>query len=151
MVQVNLFGPIDTALGASLVEGVLVVEALLLVLVLVNFATRRFAYGRHKDQAEKGADTVARWPVHELSNVVLLIGSFYYLTLSHHGGIVLSVLVVGLFITDFFEFEARKVEARRDIPLEAPKGAIAAAVLVLVYIAYQTLFSFVEPLWTSVV
>lgn len=151
MVQVNLFGPIDAALGAQLAEGVMVVEALLLVLVLANFATRRLAYGRHKRQAEDGADAVSRWPVHELSNVVLLVGSFYYMTLAHHGGMVLSVLVLGLFITDFFEFEARMVEARRDIPLEPPKGAIAAALLVLVYAGYQSLFTFVEPIWTSVV
>ncbi len=49
------------------------------------------------------------------------------MTLHHHGGMVLSVLVLGAVITDFFEFESRKVEARRDIPLERPKGAIVAA------------------------
>ncbi len=151
MAQVNLFGPIDSALGAPLVEGVLVIEALLLVLVLANFLTRRQAYGRYRSQAEDGADAISRWPVHELSNLVLFVGSLYYMTLSHHPGLILSTLVAGLFVTDFFEFEARTVEARRDVPLDRPKGAIFASVLVLLYAGYQTIFVFLEPLWTSVV
>jgi hypothetical protein len=57
---------------------------------------------------------------------------------------VLSVLVLGLFLTDFFEFEARKVEARRDVPLDRPKGSIAAGMLVLAYAGYQALFFLIE-------
>jgi hypothetical protein len=151
MAQVNLFGPVDSALGASLVEGVLVIEVVLLVLVLANFLTRRLADGRYRSQAEDDDATVSRWPVHELSNVVLFVGSLYYMTLSHHPGLILSTLVAGLFVTDFFEFEARAVEARRDLDLDRPKGAIFASVLVLLYAGYQTLFVFIEPLWTSVI
>ena len=151
MAQVNLFGPIDAALGAPLVEGVLVIEVVLLVLVVANFLTRRQAYARYRSQAEDDPDAITRWPVHELSNVVLMLGSFYYMTLSQHPGLILSTLVAGLFITDFFEFEARAVEARRDVPLDRPKGAIVASILVLLYAGYQTVFFLIEPLWTSVV
>lgn len=150
MVAVNLFGPIDGVLGAELVESVLAIEALLFVLVLLNLLTRRLAHSRHRRQADDGPEAVSRWPVHEGTNVALVIGSFYYLSLAHHAGIVLSVLVIGLFLTDFFEFEARKVEARREIPLEQPKGAIVASLLVFAYAGYQTLFVFVEPIWASV-
>ena len=83
--------------------------------------------------------------------MVLVLGSFYYLTLHHHSGIVLSVLVVGTVLTDFFEFEARLVEARRDIPLEAPKGAIVGSLIVVAYAAYLALFFVVEPIWSAVV
>lgn len=150
MVAVNLFGPVDATLGAEVVEGVLAIEALLFALVLVNLLTRRLAYGRHRRQAEEGPEAVSRWPVHEFTNVALVVGSLYYLTLSHHAGMVLSTLTIGLFLTDFFEFEARKVEARREIPLERPKGAVVASLLVLAYAAYQTLFVFAEPFWASV-
>jgi len=151
MAQYNIFGPIDAVLGGPVVEGVLVIEALLFALVVVNFVTRRAAYSRHVRQAEEGPEAVARWPVHELSNVVLVVGSFYYMTLAHHGGMILSTLVVGLFITDFFEFEARKVEARRDIELDRPKGAVFASVLVLLYAGYQAVFFLIEPLWASLI
>lgn len=151
MAQYNIFGPIDAVLGGPVVEGVLVIEALLFALVVVNFVTRRTAYRRHVSQAEEGAEAVARWPVHELSNGVLLLGSFYYMTLAHHPGLILSTLVVGLFITDFFEFEARKVEARRDIDLDRPKGAVFASVLVLLYAGYQAVFFLIEPLWASII
>lgn len=150
MAEVNLFGPVDAALGAEVYQGVLGIEVLLFALVLVNFLTRRLAYGRHRRQAEEGADAVARWPLHEATNVALVVGSFYYLTLAHHAGMVLSTLVIGLFLTDFFEFEARKVEARREIPIERPKGALVASLLVFAYAAYQTLFVFVEPIWSAV-
>jgi len=151
MAQFNVFGPIDAVLGGPLVEGVLVVEALLFALVVANFVTRRIAYGRHRRQAEDGPEAVARWPLHELLNVALVLGSFYYLTIAHHAGLILATLVMGLFITDFFEFEARKVEARRDVPLDRPKGAVFASVLVLLYAGYQTLFFLIEPLWASLI
>lgn len=151
MAQYNVFGPIDAVLGGPLVEGVLVVEAVLFALVVVNFVTRRVAYGRHRRQAEDGPEAVARWPVHELTNVLLVVGSFYYMTIAHHPGMILSTLVVGLFVTDFFEFEARTVEARRDVDLDRPKGALFASVLVLMYAGYQALFFLVEPFWASLI
>jgi hypothetical protein len=142
---VNLFGPIDTALGASVgVADVLVIEAVLLVLVLANFFTRMRAHARHRSQASDGAEAVTRFLPHEVTNVLIVLGSLYYLTLEAHAGMVMSVLVLGMFLADFFEFEARKVEARRDVDLDLPKGAIAAAMLVLAYAAFQSLFFLVE-------
>jgi hypothetical protein len=141
MVETNIFGPIDGLLAVEVgIADVLVIEVVLLALVLVNFVTRRIAHGRHVSQAEEGADAVSRFLPHEAVNVLLLLGSLYYMTVAYHGGFVMSVLVVGLFITDFFEFEARKVEARREIPIERPKGALVASLLVLSYAGYQTLF-----------
>jgi hypothetical protein len=64
---------------------------------------------------------------------------------------VFSILFLGVFITDLFEFESRQVEVRNDRPLDAPKGAIAASVLALLYILYQTLFFVVAPVWNAVV
>jgi hypothetical protein len=151
MVEPSLFGPIDAVFGATVVDSVLVIEAALFALVIVNFVTRRIAWGRHKRQADDDADAVTRWPLHELTNVLLVLGAFYYTTLDHHPGVVLSTLVLGLFITDFFEFEARKVEARREIPIEQPKGSLVAGVLVLLYAGYQAVFFLLAPLWGAVV
>jgi len=151
MVEPSLFGPIDAVLGATVVDSVLVIELALFALVIANFVTRRIAWGRHKRQAEDGAEAVTRWPLHELTNVALVLGAFYYTTVAHHPGVVLSTLVLGLFITDFFEFEARKVEARREIPIEQPKGSMFAAVLVLLYAGYQAVFFLLAPLWGAVI
>ena len=73
------------------------------------------------------------------------------MTIAHHGGMVMSVLVLGAVITDFFEFESRKVEARRDLSLERPKGSLVAAVLVLMYASYQALFWVIEAPWDAIV
>jgi hypothetical protein len=152
MPLVNLFGPLDRVLAAEVAAGeVQVIEVGLLVLILLNLLTRRVAYRRHRRQAEEGAEAVSRWPVHELTNLVLVLGSLYYTTLHQHAGIVMSTLVLGLFITDFFEFEARKVEARREIPLEQPKGALFASLLVLFYAGYQVLFFLIKSPLGSVV
>jgi hypothetical protein len=145
MTRVNFFGPVDSIFGAELgIADVLVIEALLLALVVLNFVTRKIAHDRHVAQADEGAEAITRFIPHEALNVVLLVGAFYYMTVSYHGGFVLSSLVIGLVLTDFFEFEARKAEARRGVSLDRPKGALAAAAVVLAYAAYQTLFFLIE-------
>jgi hypothetical protein len=142
---VNLFGPVDTFLGPY-------IEYVLLALLVVNIGARALEYERIKSQVtEGGADAVSRHPLRVGTNFLLLAGSFYYLTVHHHGGMVFSVLVLGLFLTDLFEFESRKVEARREIDIERPKGAIAASLLALMYIGYQTVFFIIKPVWSSVV
>lgn len=149
---VNLFGPIDTILGAGVgVADVLVIEAVLLVLVLANFFTRMRAHAQHRSQASDGAEAVTRFLPHEVTNVLIVLGSLYYLTLEAHAGMVMSVLVLGMFLADFFEFEARKVEAREGRALDLPKGAITASVLVLAYAFYVSLFFVVKPVWTAIV
>jgi hypothetical protein len=142
---VSLFGPIDTVFAP-------IIEYLLLVLLVVNMAARGWEYSQHVDQAEEGgADAIERNPARVATNFLLVVGSFYYLTVHQHGGMVFSVLVLGLFLTDLFEFESRKVEARRGIEIETPKGAIAASFLALLYIGYQSLFFLIAPVWNAVV
>ena len=150
--DVILFGPLDTILGSEGPGGALVIEYILFVLVVANFGTRLMAHQRHASQYEDGgAEAISRHPAHIASNILLVVTSFFYMTLAHHGGMVMSVLVLGAVITDFFEFESRKVEARRDIPLERPKGAIVAVVLVLMYASYQSLFWLIKSPWESVI
>ena len=145
MYALSLFGPVDALLEP-------VIGFLLLGLVLANLAVRGLAFRSHKREVSKGgAEAISRYLPLEAANVVLILGSFYFMTLEHHAGIVLSVLVLGMFISDFFEFEARKVEARRDVPLEPPNSAIAASVLVLLYAGYVSLFFVIEPLWNAII
>lgn len=141
MPPVNIFGPVDALLGVELGVGeVLVIEAVIFALIVINFLTRRIAHSRHVSQAEEGADAVSRFLPHQILNVVLLIATFYYMTVEYHSGMIMTALVVGLVLTDFFEFEARKVEARRGVPLDRPKGSLVASLIVLAYAGYQALF-----------
>lgn len=142
--SVTLFGPIDTILGPY-------IEYVILALVVVNIAARAMEYRQHVRQADDGADAVSRGTARVATNVLLVVSSFYYLTLHHHGGIVMSTLVIGLVITDIFEYESRLVEARREIEIERPKGAIVASLLVLAYAAFQSLFFLVAPIWNAII
>jgi ABC-type xylose transport system permease subunit len=141
---VSLFGPIDTLLAPF-------IEYILLALLVVNMVFRGLEYRQQREEAEDGADNITRSAGRVGTNFLLVVGSFYYLTVHHHGGMVFAVLFLGVFITDLFEFESRKVEARRGIPIERPKGAIAASFLALLYIAYQALFFVIAPVWNSIV
>lgn len=152
MPLVNLFGPIDSILGAELgFGGVLVIEAVLFALVIINLVTRMVAHSRHVSQAEEGAEAVTRWPVHELVNFLLVFGTLYYMTIEYAGGLVMVSLALGLFITDFFEFEARKVEVRQEMSIERPKGAIVASVVLFLYLAYHAVFFLIAPYYGAVV
>lgn len=144
MVEPVLFGPVDGLLAP-------VVEYVVLILVLINLVTRFLAHQKHARQADNGAEALQRHWLHETSNILLLLGSFYYLTVDHHSGLVLSVLVIGTILADFFEFEARNVEVRNDFPLETPKGAIVASLLATAYAAYVSLFWIIAPVWELVV
>jgi hypothetical protein len=127
------------------------IEYVLLALALLNVVTRYVAHSRHEDQAEEGAESMERHVGHEATNVLLILGSFYFLLVHYHAGFVMAMLVLGLVVTDFFEFEARKVEARTDRPIEVPKAAIVASVLVVGYAAFQALWWIVEGPWQAVV
>lgn len=122
-----------------------------LALVVVNMLTRIRAHSVHQSQVDDGADELSRYLPHSLTTIALVLASFVFLLVEPHGGMVMAVLVVGLFVTDFFEFESRQVEARNDMTFERPKGAVAASLLALLYAGYQSLFVFVEPLWNAVV
>ncbi|ELZ91719.1 hypothetical protein C440_15434 [Haloferax mucosum ATCC BAA-1512] len=120
--------------------------------VLANFATRFLAHRAHVRQAKEGGDeAVSRYLPHTLTTGALIVSSFLFLLVEPHGGMVLTVLVVGLFVTDFFEFEARKVEARNDRSLDRPNGSLAASVLVFLYAAYQSLFFLIADVWNAVI
>jgi hypothetical protein len=122
-----------------------------LALVVVNMFTRIRAHSVHERQVEEGADELSRYLPHSITTIALVLASFAFLLVEPHGGMVMSVLVIGLFLTDFFEFESRQVEARNDMTFERPKGAIAASLLALLYAGYQSLFIFVQPVWNAIV
>lgn len=142
--EVTLFPVIDQFIGPY-------IAYILLVLVLLNMVARLREYGQHESQAEDGADALERNSLRVATNALLVVGAFYYATVSYEAGIVLSALVIGMVLSDLFEFEARLVEARRGIPIERPKGSIAASVLVLLYVAYKTLFFVIAPVWNGII
>lgn len=139
-----IFGPLDAILAP-------VIEDVIFVLVLVNMGTRWLAHRSYLAQAASDAEEISRHLVHEASNVVLVLVAFYFLTLQHHAGIVLATLVLGLIITDFFEFESRQVEVRNDMAVERPKGAMAASLLVFAYAFFLSLFSVIQPFWDAII
>lgn len=128
-----------------------IVPIAILVLVLANFATRFMAHRSHVQQAEDGDDELSRYLPHSITSGGLVLLSFLYLLVEPHGGMVMSVLVVGMFLTDFFEFEARNVEARNDRELDRPNGALTASVVVFLYAAYQSLFFLIADVWNAVI
>ncbi len=152
MITPSLLGPLDV-LATEVVGGVIIIEFLLLGLVIVNLAARAVAHRGLVEQArqEIEAESVSRNRFLEVTNVALVLGAFYYLTVQVHGGVIFTTLVLGLILTDFFEFESRLVEIRTESPIEQPKGAIVASFFVFAYIAYQSLFFIIEPLWSAIV
>jgi len=143
----ELFGPIDAVLGNTAT-----IEYILLALVLANMVTRILAHRRNVAEADEGgAEAMTRHPAHIASNVLLLVASFYYTSLHQHSGIVVTTLLLGVFLTDFFEHESRKVDARRDLEIQIPKGSITASLLTLLYVGYLSLFQFIAPVWNAVV
>ncbi|WP_134669116.1 DUF7313 family protein [Halorussus marinus] len=146
MQSLSMFGPVDAVVAP-------VIEYVVLALVLVNMGTRLFAYRGYRKQAQTDDhdDELSRNVVHEVSNGVLVLASFYLLTVHHHAGMVMSALVLGLFIADFFEFEAREVELRKGERLSRPNGALTASALVLLYAGYQSFFYLIEPYWSAIV
>lgn len=130
-----------------------VITYVILGLVVLNMLTRVLAHRKHVDQAEDGDDdeNVSRFLPHTVTTLLLVLASFTFLLLEPHGGMVMSILAVGLLITDFFEYESRRVEARTDKKIERPKAALGASALLLLYAAYQALFVFVSGYWNAVI
>ena len=95
MTDANIFGPVDAVLAAELGVGdVILVEAVILMLAVANFVTRKLAHDRHREQAAEGPEAITRFLPHEVLNVVVVLAAFYYMTVAHHGGMVLSMLVL---------------------------------------------------------
>ncbi|WP_224332418.1 DUF7313 family protein [Haloprofundus halobius] len=125
--------------------------AVILVLVLANMATRFLGHRAHVRQARDDDPELTRYTPHTLTSGALVVASLLYLVVAPHGGMVMSVLVLGMFVADFFEFEARQVEARNKMTVERPKGGLAASVLVLLYAAFQSLFFLIADVWTQII
>lgn len=142
---VSLFGPIDAILAPY-------ITYILLVLLLANMGARVLEFKQHEEQAQSGDwKDITRHPLRVATSFLLIVGSFYYLTVHQHGGMVFAILVLGIFITDLFEFESRQVEVRQGVDLDRPFGSISASALALLYILYQTLFFVIAPVWNAII
>ncbi|WP_418282410.1 DUF7313 family protein [Halorubrum sp. DTA98] len=122
----------------------------ILVMAVANLATRHVQHKRHVDQGRTG-DDVDRFTPHAFTNIGLVLLTFLYTLQAPVGGTILGVLVVTMLIADLFELEARSVEARNDMPIEAPKSAIVASALVVLYAAYYALFFLVDDLVGAII
>ncbi|MFC7166442.1 DUF7313 family protein [Halospeciosus flavus] len=144
--SVAIFGPLDRVVGPY--AGYVV-----LAFAVLTFLTRKLQHDHVVEQAASADDVeqASRHPVHSVALGGFVVTSFYYLTLHHHSGIVMATLAVGVFLTDFFEIEARSVEIREGHDLERPKAAMVAGVIALLYASYITLFVFVKDYWNMVV
>jgi protein-S-isoprenylcysteine O-methyltransferase Ste14 len=143
--SVAIFGPLDTYLAPVLIY-------VILALVVVNLASRALEYRQITDQADEGEEdeAVSRNAVRVITNFLLVIVAFYFMTIDRHTGMVFSLFAVGVFLADFFEFEARRVEARQGWPIERPWGSIGGSLLILAYVVYQILAT-VFPFWNAVI
>jgi hypothetical protein len=133
----TMLGPLDTVLTTQLL-GVELIKYLLVVFVLANMGTRALAYRRNVSRADdEDAERAVHHPLHAATTVVLVLATFYFATWAPHGGTVLAALVLGLFITDFFEVETWSVDIRKDQSPRRPKGALVASLFVLAYATFQ--------------
>ncbi|WP_049980926.1 DUF7313 family protein [Halolamina rubra] len=123
----------------------------ILALVVANLLTRHLAYRSYKRAAENGADALDRYTPHMTISALAILASLLYLVIEPHSGMVISTLVVGTFVADIFEFEARQVEARNNLEIEKPKGAITASVVALLYAMYLALFWVIQGPWEAVI
>ena len=124
-----ILGPIDAIFFP-------IIEPILLIGAVANLVTRFLAHRSHIKQNEEEKGSLQRFVVHEISNGVLIIFSLYYMTIHHHGGMILSLMVLAMVLADIFEFEARLVESRGGMEIELPKGSIVGSALVLTYVLY---------------
>ncbi|MFC7186104.1 DUF7313 family protein [Halorubrum yunnanense] len=122
----------------------------ILVMAVANLATRHLAHRRHVEQGDSD-DGVEPYTPHAFTNIGLVLLSFLFVLDAPVSGVILSVLVITMLIADLFELEARNVEARNDMPIEAPKSSIAASLLVLVFASYYALWFLVSGLWDQFV
>jgi hypothetical protein len=144
--------PLQFAVPLDALEGVAdLLPYVILVLVLANAVTRGLAHRKHAKQVENGAESLSRFYPHWAVSVLLLLVSFAFLVVEQHGGFVMSVLVISVFVSDFFEFEARNVEARNGMSLERPKGALTAWGLLLLYALFQSVFFVIAPVWNAII
>jgi hypothetical protein len=147
--------PLQFLVPIGALEGVApVLPFVILGFAVANMVTRILQHGRHEAQASSGDDDeeLSRWVPHTATTLGLVLSSFVFLIVEPHGGMVMSVLALAVFVSDFFEYESRRVEARsRSKDLQRPVAAIGASAFALLYAGYQSLFFVIEPLWNAVV
>lgn len=141
-----------TAIGQLQAIDIPYFEFVLLGLVLVNMGTRFADHRSDVKQARDGADEMKRSTLHLATNALLVLGALYYIqAVEWYGGVIITVFVVGLVITDYFEFKAHRVQAREDREIEFPKATVISSILTLLYVGYQALFFVVQPYWDKIV
>ena len=120
----------------------------ILTLAVGNIVTRLLSHRTHKQQVEQTGDDdgLNRYPPHVFTTTGLVILGLLFTVYRPTSGMILMLPVIGVFITDFFEYESRAVEARNDMTFERPKAGIAISLLVFVYAAYYSLPFLYEPL-----
>jgi hypothetical protein len=147
--------PLQFLVPIDALEGVApILPFVILAFVVANMVTRILQHNRHESQAEDGDDdeALSRWIPHTVTTLGLVFSSLLFLIVAPHGGMVMSVLALAVFVSDFFEYESRRVEARsKSKELQRPIAAIGASVFALLYAGYQSLFFVIEPLWNSVI
>ncbi|MFQ3476385.1 hypothetical protein HKK80_09020 [Halonotius sp. F2-221B] len=117
----------------------------ILTLAVGNIITRLLSHRKHKQQVEDGEEGLDRYTPHVFTTTGLVILGLLFTIHRPTSGMILMLPLIGLFITDFFEFESREVEARNDLEFERPKAGIAVSLLVLVYAAYYGLPFLYQP------
>jgi hypothetical protein len=117
----------------------------ILTLVVVNLITRLLSHRKHKQQVAADDAELDRYPPHVFTTTGVVVLGLLFTIYRPTSGMILMIPVIGLFITDFFEYESREVEARNDMTFEQPKAGIAVSLLVLVYAAYYGLPFLYEP------
>jgi hypothetical protein len=122
----------------------------ILTMAVANLATRHLAHRRHVEQGSKG-DSVEPYTPHAFTNVGLVLLGFLFVLDAPVSGVIISMFVITMLIADLFELEARNVEARNDMPIEAPKSSIVASLFVLVFASYYALWFLVAGLWDQYV
>lgn len=117
------------------------VPIVILLIVVANMLTRYLSHKRHVRWAEESDDDekLRRYRPHVATNFLLVFATFLFMLYRPVSGLIFAFPVVALFISDFFEFEARRVEARNGMPIELPKSALATSAVVLVYALYYGL------------
>lgn len=121
----------------------------ILVMTVANVVTRHLAHNQHVEQARE-RDEVDQYFPHAFTNFGLLIVCLLFTIYHVTGGAILSIIVITMVIADFFEFEARNVEARNDLTVEKPKSSIFTSGLVLIWTAYYVLVAANLPLWEAI-
>lgn len=117
------------------------IPIVLLLVVVANMLTRYLGHRKHVQWGERSDDDekLRRYRPHVATNFLLVFGTFLFMLYRPVSGIIFAFPVVALFVADFFEFEARKVEARNNMAIELPKAALTASIVVLVYALYYGL------------